>query len=261
MEKNGQNRQRNPEATWFGYEAVGADEKTGRVRGVFSSVAGNYDLMNDLMSLGIHRLWKRVLLRTIAPRAGEQILDVAGGTGDIALSIVKRTQGAARVTVCDLTPAMLDAGRARALDAGLWSQGGDAITWVEGDAAALPFADRTFDAYTISFGLRNVARIDDALQEAARVLKPGGRFTCLEFAPVEAAGLKPLYDLYSFTVLPWLGEKIAGDRASYQYLAESIRQFPPPDALARRLERAGFAAVRHTPLTGGIAVLHEGIRV
>ena len=226
----------NPESGWFGYEAVGAGEKTGRVRGVFSSVAGKYDLMNDLMSLGIHRLWKRVLLRAIAPVAGEQILDVAGGTGDIALSILKRTQGKARVTVCDLTPAMLTAGRARALDTG-WR---NAIEWVEGDAADLPFADRSFDAYNISFGLRNVARIDDALREAARVLKPGGRFTCLEFAPVEAKGLKEIYDLYSFTVLPWLGEKIAGDRASYQYLAESIRQFPAPDALAVRLERAGL---------------------
>lgn len=247
----------NPEASWFGYESVAPEAKTARVASVFGSVAGKYDLMNDLMSLGIHRLWKRTLFRAVAPKAGEAILDVAGGTGDIALGLVKRTNGQAKVTVCDLTPAMLEVGRGRAIDAG-WR---DTIEWVQGDAAELPFDNSQFDAYTIAFGLRNVTRIDDALREAARVLKPGGRFFCLEFAPVEAKGLKELYNLYSFTVLPWLGEKIASDRASYQYLAESIRQMPSPDALAKRLEAAGFTAVRHTPLTGGICVLHEGIRV
>lgn len=247
----------NPESQWFGYEGVTPEQKTQKVAGVFGSVAAKYDLMNDLMSLGIHRLWKRYLFRAIDARPGDRILDVAGGTGDIALGLVQRTRGEASVTVCDLTPAMLEVGRARAIDDG-WR---DSITWVQGDAAQLPFASRSFDIYTIAFGLRNVTRIDDALREAARVLVPGGRFFCLEFAPVEAKGLKELYDLYSFSVLPWLGGKIANDRASYQYLAESIRQMPKPEALAARLRTAGFTSVRHTALTGGICVLHEGIRL
>ncbi len=257
MRKAVKNNATNPESQWFGYKAVAPEAKTAKVAGVFGSVASKYDLMNDLMSLGIHRLWKRALFRAVNAKPGEAILDVAGGTGDIALGLVKRTNGQAQITVCDLTPAMLEVGRARAIDAG-WR---NAVEWVQGDAAELPFEDSRFDAYTIAFGLRNVTRIDDALREAARVLKPGGRFFCLEFAPVEAKGLKELYDLYSFTVLPWLGERIANDRASYQYLAESIRQMPSPDALAGRLEAAGFTAVRHTALTGGICVLHEGIRV
>ncbi len=247
----------NPEANWFGYEQVAPEEKTRRVKSVFSSVAGNYDLMNDLMSLGIHRLWKRTLLRHVNPQAGEKFLDVAGGTGDVALGIVGRTDGKADVTVCDLNPEMLEVGRNRAIDRG-WPR---AIEWVEGNAETLPFSARAFDCYTIAFGLRNVTHIDRALAEAARVLKPGGRFFCLEFAPVEEKGLKEIYDLYSFTILPWLGDKVAGDRASYQYLAESIRQFPAPDALKSRLETAGFSQVRYTKLTGGIAVLHEAIRI
>lgn len=247
----------NPEATWFGYEAVSPDEKTNRVKGVFSSVAGNYDLMNDMMSLGIHRLWKRTLLRAMAPRAGEKFLDVAGGTGDVALGIVKKTDGKAEVTVCDLNPAMLAVGQDRAIDRG-WM---NAINWVEGNAEALPFATRSFDCYSIAFGLRNVTHIDRALADAARVLKPGGRFYCLEFAPVDTKGLKEIYDAYSFTLLPWLGEVIAKDRDSYQYLAESIRQFPAPEQLKSRLEQAGFTQVRYTRLTGGIAVLHEAIRL
>lgn len=248
----------NPEATWFGYQQVSACEKTNRVKGVFSSVAKNYDLMNDLMSLRIHRLWKKALLHAINPKADERFLDVAGGTGDIALSILKKTGGAATVTVCDLNPDMLAVGRDRATDRG-WFKA--KIDWVEGNAEDLPFEARLFDVYTIAFGLRNVTHIDRALADAARVLKPGGRFYCLEFAPVEAEPLKQVYDFYSFTILPWLGEAVAKDRASYQYLAESIRQFPAPDKLASRLAAVGFGEVRYTRLTGGIAVLHEAIRL
>lgn len=247
----------NPESTWFGFEQVAPDAKTQKVKGVFSSVAGNYDLMNDLMSLGIHRLWKRTLLSAIAPRPHEKFLDVAGGTGDVTFGVLDRTDGKADVTVCDLNPEMLKVGAARAIDKG-W---GGKVTWQEGNAEALPFDDRTFDVYTIAFGLRNVTHIDRALKDAARVLKPGGRYYCLEFAPVDAPLLKEAYDLYSFTILPWLGEKIAQDRASYQYLAESIRQFPRPDVLKERLGKAGFTSVRYTKLSGGIAVLHEAIRV
>ena len=257
MKKQTQNPQSNPESTWFGYEKVNPADKTARVKGVFTSVAKNYDLMNDLMSLGIHRLWKKVLLRAINPKADEKFLDVAGGTGDIALSILEKTKGAASVTVCDLNPEMLAVGRSRAINRGHLK----GINWVEGNAEALPFHARTFDVYTIAFGLRNVTHIDRALADAARVLKPGGRFYCLEFAPVEAEPLKKIYDAYSFSLLPWLGEVVANDRESYQYLAESIRQFPAPESLKVRLEKAGFTQVRYTKLTGGIAVLHEAIRV
>lgn len=243
----------NPEAEWFGYTRVAGD-KTARVKDVFASVAGSYDLMNDLMSLGVHRLWKRTFVKAIDVQPGERCLDVAGGTGDIAFALHK---AGGQVTVCDINPEMLKVGKARAIDRGLMNK----LDWVEGNAECLPFKARTFDVYTIAFGLRNVAHIDDALHDAARVLKPGGRFYCLEFAPVTTPGLKEAYDIYSFTVLPWLGAQIANDRASYQYLAESIRQMPAPEALAKRLEKAGFAAVTHRALSGGIAVIHSGIRV
>jgi demethylmenaquinone methyltransferase/2-methoxy-6-polyprenyl-1,4-benzoquinol methylase len=248
---------KNAEQDWFGYSKTqNAADKTARVRDVFASVADNYDVMNDLMSFGLHRLWKRTFVRMVAPQNGERILDVAGGTGDIAF-LMHRAAPAAAITICDINPAMLHVGQARAVDKGMMG----AFDWVEGNAESLPFPSRHFDALTIAFGLRNVARIDDALADFARVLKPGGRFLCLEFAPVDAPVLKSAYDTYSFTLLPLLGRMVANDADSYRYLAESIRQFPAPPALAKRITAAGFAAVTHTPLAGGIVNIHQGVRV
>ncbi len=247
----------------FGYREVDPSEKPGLVRGVFDSVAGRYDLMNDLMSGGIHRLWKRSMIDWLHPRPGQHLVDVAGGTGDIAFRFIERAQrhaaaaDAARVSVVDLTPAMLAVGRDRAIDRGLL--GG--IDWLAGDAEALPVADMTADCYTIAFGLRNVTHIDRALAEARRVLKPGGRFLCLEFSRVVVPLLDRLYDLFSFRVLPALGAVVARDRDSYQYLVESIRRFPPQDDLAGRIAAAGFGVVRYRNLSGGIAALHSGWRV
>jgi len=240
----------------FGYRRVKAEEKARLVRQVFDSVADRYDLMNDLMSGGIHRLWKAELVDLLAPRAGQRLLDVAGGTGDIARRILARA-GAAAVTVCDINERMLRRGRDRAIDAGRLS----GIAWVCGDAEALPVADASVDGYTIAFGLRNVTRIDEALAEARRVLRPGGHFLCLEFAPVDTPVLNRLYDLYSFAVLPVLGQMVAGDREAYQYLAESIRRFPPQQELARRMAAAGLEQVSVRSLTGGIAALHSGWRL
>lgn len=254
MAKSKYQKYENPEANWFGFQPTSATEKTERVRDVFASVAGNYDLMNDLMSLGVHRLWKDQLVVAMAPRAGEKILDLAGGTGDIAQRLYRRSGGKADITICDYNPAMLEKGRDRAIDCGLWN----AFTWMTGDAADLPFADNSFDKMCISFGLRNVTRIDTALQEAVRVLKPGGQFFCLEFSPGILPFMKPFYEKYSFSVLPWLGEHVAKDRAAYQYLAESIRQFPDQKNLADRMTNAGFKQVRWSDMTGGIAVLHRG---
>lgn len=244
----------NPEAEWFGFSRVAPDEKTARVREVFSSVAGKYDVMNDLMSLGMHRLWKDHFVAHMRPRPGEAILDVAGGTGDIAQRCAAKTKGQAAITVCDINPDMLRVGRDKAVDAGWLSE----ISWIAGSAEALPVADSSMDLVCISFGLRNVTRIDAALAEFARVLKPGGRFYCMEFSPGVLPPLKKLYDLYSFSVLPWLGEKVAADRDSYQYLAESIRQFPPQEELASRMQKAGFSQVRYENLLGGIVAIHSG---
>lgn len=244
----------NPESGWFGYTRVQPEEKTAKVIEVFSSVADKYDIMNDLMSGGLHRLWKDHFVHRMRPRAGESILDVAGGTGDIALRCAKTPSGDAHITVCDLNTDMLRVGRTKAVDHG-WLSG---IDWVTGNAEALPFADNSFDVVCISFGLRNVTRIDAALAEFVRVLKPGGRFFCMEFSPGVVSPLKKAYDLYSFSLLPWLGEKVAQDRASYQYLAESIRQFPLQDELAARMEKAGFDNVKWHNLMGGIAVIHSG---
>ncbi len=247
----------------FGYREVDPSEKPGLVRGVFDSVAGRYDLMNDLMSGGVHRLWKRSMIDWLHPRPGQHLIDVAGGTGDIAFRFLERAErrgdaeGGARVSVVDLTPAMLAVGRDRAIDRGRLR----GIDWVAGDAEKLPIADMTADSYTIAFGLRNVTHIDRALAEARRVLKPGGRFLCLEFSRVVVPLLDQIYDTYSFRVLPALGAMVAGDRNSYQYLVESIRRFPPQDDLAGMIAAAGFGVVRYRNLSGGIAALHSGWRV
>ena len=242
----------NPEAQWFGDRPVAAGEKTPLVAGVFRSVATRYDLMNDLMSLGTHRVWKDRFVRRVAPRKGESILDVAGGTGDIAQRLA-RTPGRPRVTVCDLTQGMVEVGRDRAIDRGHLSVG-----WSVGNAQALPFRDGAFDAYTIAFGLRNVAEIDTALAEAFRVLRYGGRFFCLEFSRVRAPAFAAIYDLYSRATIPALGGFVGGDRASYEYLVESIRRFPAQEALAGRITAAGFEQVKVEDMSGGIVAIHSG---
>jgi len=247
----------NPESEWFGFRRVRPEEKTGMVHRVFSSVAGNYDVMNDLMSGGLHRLWKDTLVRRMSPKPGMVLLDVAGGTGDIALRLHKHTSGKAKIIVCDINPTMLEKGKAKALDQGVLS----GLEWITGNAESLPFPDRSVDMYSIAFGLRNVTHIDQALREAARVLKPGGRFFCMEFSPGVVPALKPLYEAYCVNVLPLLGQFIAKDREAYQYLAESILQFPLQAELAKRMEKAGLSQAKWTNLTGGIAVIHEGWRV
>jgi demethylmenaquinone methyltransferase/2-methoxy-6-polyprenyl-1,4-benzoquinol methylase len=250
--------------THFGYQMVPAAEKGARVRGVFESVASRYDLMNDLMSAGVHRLWKAAMIDWLHPRPGQRLADVAGGTGDIAFRVIERV-GVARagpIVVCDLTPDMIAQGRDRAIDRGLLpGQVPAGPHWVCADAESLPLPDRSMDAVTIAFGLRNVTRIERALSEARRVLKPGGRFLCLEFSRVAVPALAQIYDRYSFTVLPALGQMVTGDRDAYVYLAESIRRFPAQDALAGLMTAAGLEQVRYRNLSGGIAALHSGWRL
>jgi demethylmenaquinone methyltransferase/2-methoxy-6-polyprenyl-1,4-benzoquinol methylase len=241
----------------FGYRDVPASEKAALVGRVFESVAPRYDLMNDLMSAGVHRLWKNALIDVLHPRQGERFLDVAGGTGDIAFRIVGRLGDDADVTVCDINPAMLGVGRDRAIDRGLLR----GLAWTTGDAEALPFPDRSFDAYTIAFGLRNVTDIDKALREAHRVLRPGGRFYCLEFSKVTSAPVGKLYDAYSQRALPLLGRMVAQDAESYRYLHESIRRFPPQRELAQRLRDVGFERVGWRNMTLGVVALHSGWRI
>jgi len=241
----------------FGYRDVPASDKAGMVARVFASVAPRYDLMNDLMSGGVHRLWKNALIDVLNPRAGEKFLDVAGGTGDIAFRIVRRVGDDADVTVCDINPAMLEVGRDRAADRGLLR----GLAWTTGDAEALPFPDRSFDAYTIAFGLRNVTGIDRALAEAHRVLRPGGRFHCLEFSKVTSAPVGRAYDAYSERALPLLGRLIARDADSYRYLHESIRRFPPQRELAARMRAVGFERVAWRNMTLGVVALHSGWRI
>jgi len=243
----------------FGFRRVPEEAKAPLVRAVFDSVAERYDLMNDLMSAGIHRQWKAEMVAWLHPRPGQRLIDVAGGTGDVARralpSLATATGGG--VVVCDANPQMLEIGRARALDDGILA----GIDWLCGDAEALPFADRSFDLYTIAFGLRNVTRLDRALAEARRVLRPGGRFLCLEFTPAVVPPLQPLYDFYSFEVLPLLGRIVTGNREAYAYLAESIRRFPSQSALSERIEAAGLDRARYRNLTGGIAALHSAWRL
>ena len=245
------------ERTHFGYRDVAEEEKSSLVQGVFTSVATKYDVMNDVMSGGMHRLWKSAMIDWLAPRPGWQSLDVAGGTGDIAFRILERAKkrgGDAHVTVLDLTEDMLRAGMERAESRTLAAQ----LDWVNGDAMALPFDDDSFDAYTIAFGIRNVTRVEEALAEAYRVLKPGGRFLCLEFSQVTIPGMDRVYDAYSFNVIPRMGKMIANDRDSYQYLVESIRRFPGQDRFAGMIREAGFGQVKYRNMTAGVAALHSG---
>jgi demethylmenaquinone methyltransferase/2-methoxy-6-polyprenyl-1,4-benzoquinol methylase len=242
-----------PESVWFGARRVRRGEKTELVQEVFASVAPRYDLMNDLMSGGLHRLWKDRLVQLMNPKSGDVILDVAGGTGDIARRCWRRTRGKADITICDLSPAMIAAGRERLVDEGILSS----IRFFTANAERLPIATGSIGIYCIAFGLRNVAHIDKALREAARVLKPGGRFYCLEFSSGVRPAIKPLYERYCLDVLPWMGALVAKDRSAYQYLAESIRAFPDQPALAKRIEATGLERVKWTNLTGGIAVIHS----
>jgi demethylmenaquinone methyltransferase/2-methoxy-6-polyprenyl-1,4-benzoquinol methylase len=244
--------------THFGYREVEEADKPSLVKGVFQSVAGRYDLMNDLMSGGVHRLCKNAMVDWLNPRPGLKLLDTAGGTGDIAFRVLDRLQpGQGHVIVCDLTAEMLAVGRDRAIDRGLLK----GLSWVCGDAERLPLPDRSVTAYTIAFGLRNVTHIDRALAEARRVLKPGGRFLCLEFSQIVLPLLDRFYDAYSFAVLPRLGALVAGDADSYRYLAESIRRFPAQPALARLIAEAGLARPRWENLSGGIAAIHSAWRI
>lgn len=247
----------NPEKEWFGDQFVDAAEKTKKVIGVFSSVASKYDLMNDLMSLGVHRLWKDRFAARVNPKAGEDILDLAGGTGDITLRMLKWTRDAARITVCDLNPDMLAAGRDRFINMGRL----DNPQWVTGNAEALPFPDASFNAVTIAFGLRNVTHIDTALADIHRVLKPGGRFFCLEFSPTQQPLVEKFYRKFSDVVIPQLGAWVANDRDSYQYLVESIRKFPTPENLANRMRTVGFTRVDHVAFSHGIVRVHSGFKL
>ncbi len=237
----------------FGYEDVSPEEKTTRVGAVFSNVAAKYDIMNDAMSGGMHRLWKDRFVRRVKPQPGEAILDMAGGTGDIAFRMEAR---GASVTVSDINQDMLDVGIERAM-----KQGIDTLVWSRQNAESLTFEDRIFDAYTIAFGIRNVTRIDKALAEAYRVLKFGGRFYCLEFSTMTWPGAKEAYDLYSHKLVPQLGKLIAGDEDSYRYLIESIRRFPPMGEFEQMIRAAGFVNTRVEPIMGGLVAIHSGWKV
>ena len=241
----------------FGYEDVGPEEKTARVGAVFSSVAGKYDIMNDAMSGGLHRLWKDRFVRRVKPREGEAILDMAGGTGDIAFRLA---QSGAEITVADINQDMLDAGIERAMKRGIAKDSGG-LVWSRQNAEELAFPDRTFDAYTIAFGIRNVTRIEQALAEAYRVLKFGGRFFCLEFSTTEWPGFRDIYEVYSHRLVPRIGKAIAGDEESYRYLVESIRRFPPMPEFEAMICRAGFARTRAEPILGGLVAIHSGWKV
>jgi|SRR5579862_1157225 len=241
----------------FGYRRVTETEKTRLVHDVFDRVASRYDLMNDLMSGGVHRHWKTQLIDALAPRPGQFLLDLAGGTGDIARRFLARAGKGSRVLICDINEEMLRTGRDRSINRGIL----DPIEWIVGDAENLPLKSGSIDVCTISFGLRNVTRIPAALAEARRVLRPGGRFLCLEFSHIEAPLLRRAYDLYSFAVLPRLGQIVARDRDAYQYLVESIRRFPPQEELAAMMKKVGFEQVRWRNLSAGIAAIHSGWRL
>jgi len=247
--------------THFGFESVSASERTQRVKDVFQRVAQNYDLMNDLMSFGIHRLWKDHLVQDLCLKERAQVLDVAGGTGDIAFRLAKTYPHLdLQITVCDITTSMVEVGRDKAINKGFLEKGGQRIEWVCGNAESLPFPDNSKDLYIIAYGLRNVTHIGTALKEAFRVLKSGGKFVCLEFSHVKKPWLEKFYDLYSFQFLPLLGEWVAKDRAAYQYLVESIRQFPDQETLSNLIKSAGFLTVNWQNLCGGISCIHTSIK-
>ena len=248
---------RGGEQTHFGEQTVPLADKQGLVDDVFHSVARRYDLMNDLMSGGLHRAWKDALVTAVNPPKTERpftLLDLAGGTGDVAFRVVEAGGPGVRVTVCDINAEMLAVGRERAAERGH----DDVVRFEQGNAEELPYPDRSFDCVTIAFGIRNVPRIDRALAEAYRVLKIGGHFLCLEFSAVDVPGLDALYNLYSFQVIPRIGATVTGDRDAYQYLVESIRKFPKPKLFAQMIEQAGFRRASFTPMTGGVVALHSG---
>ena len=240
----------------FGYRDVPASEKAGLVARVFESVAPRYDLMNDLMSAGVHRLWKNALVDVLHPRRGERFLDVAGGTGDIAFRIAERIGDGADVTICDINPAMLEVGIERAAKRGI-----DGLVWSEANAETLQWPDKFFDAYTIAFGIRNVTDIPKALREAHRVLKRGGRFFCLEFSTTLWPGFGDVYDAYSHHVVPKVGQAIAGDAESYRYLVESIRRFPTMERFKEMIGEAGFVQTKVEPMLGGLVAIHSGWKI
>ena len=244
------------QTTHFGFETVHATEKAGKVQGVFKSVAAKYDVMNDVMSIGIHRIWKEAMMDWLAPRCGQTLIDVAGGTGDISFKFLNRA-GSGHATVLDLTENMLIEGRKRA-EASEMEQ---SLDWLVGDAMALPFSDNSFDVYTISFGIRNVTRPEGALSEAFRVLRPGGRLMVLEFSQIPVPLVQKAYDLYSFNIIPAMGKMIANDRDSYQYLVESIRKFPDQETFLNMIRGAGFENVSYRNLSLGIAALHSGWKI
>jgi demethylmenaquinone methyltransferase / 2-methoxy-6-polyprenyl-1,4-benzoquinol methylase len=258
--RNCDNMERSDETTHFGFKDVGLGEKQTLVNEVFHSVAKRYDLMNDLMSVGMHRVWKNAMITALDPPRTDApfvLLDVAGGTGDISFRAAKASGDGFHATVCDINTGMLEVGRERAVTQHLDHQ----VDFVEGNAEALQFADKIFDAYTIAFGIRNVPRIPMALSEAYRVLKPGSRFLCLEFSSVDVPGLDKIYDAFSFNVIPQLGKAVTGDADSYRYLVESIRKFPKPNVFADMIRAAGFSRVKHDVMSGGIVALHSGWRL
>jgi len=253
VQRKGRQATMSENTTHFGFETVREDEKAGRVQVVFTSVASKYDIMNDVMSVGIHRIWKEAMMDWLAPRAGQKLLDVAGGTGDVSFKFLGRA-GSGHAIVCDITESMLVAGRQRAEAESM----SGSLDWVVGDAMALPFEDNTFDVYTISFGIRNVTRPQEALNEAYRVLRPGGRLMVLEFSQLPNPMMQAAYDSYSFNVIPQMGQLIAGDRDSYQYLVESIRKFPNQETFLGMVKTAGFGNAKYRNLSLGIAALHSG---
>ncbi|XP_046471273.1 2-methoxy-6-polyprenyl-1,4-benzoquinol methylase, mitochondrial [Neodiprion pinetum] len=254
--------------THFGYQTVKESEKAKKVHAVFENVAGSYDVMNDAMSLGIHRVWKDIFIQRLGPTHGTKLLDVAGGTGDITfryLNYLKNTRNPknlqSHVTVCDINEAMLDVGKARAEKQGWTVDKGYDITWQQGDAEKLPFANDSFTAYTIAFGIRNVTHVENVLAEAYRVLQPGGRFLCLEFSQLNNEALQWIYDKYSFQMIPVMGMLIAGQWEPYQYLVESIRKFPRQDDFKNMIEDAGFRQVNYENLTFGVVAIHSGFKL
>ena len=242
--------------THFGYQNVPEENKSGLVKEVFNNVSSKYDVMNDLMSVGIHRVWKNTLINWLAPKENQNLLDVAGGTGDIATRFLNQTKSG-NATILDMTESMLQEGTKRITNSSLSSR----MRWVVGDAMALPFKKNTFDIYTISFGIRNITKIDKALSEAFRVLKPGGRIMILEFSKLPNPMMQKAYDLYSFNVIPKIGEIVAGDKDSYQYLVESIRKFPDQVSFANMMTEVGFENVKFRNLTFGVAALHSGWKI